>query len=336
VAEERSKIFVVDDSLQDLRIHAKTLEDQDYEVTVACSGDEALLLVEASVPDLFLIHANMEGMDGYRLCERLKEDGRLLNVPVIFVTDSRSPEDIDRGYSAGGVDYIVKPCHLSEFLARVRTHIHLYQLLCEVERLREIAIDANPLTHLPGNNTIMTTIQQGVDQYLDVCVIYADLDNFKAYNDQYGFSKGDDLLLFTTETLHTALRYICSGEGFLGHVGGDDFVLVVPSNQAEPLGNEIIRSFDAGAPRFYGNDAAESGAISTKDRLGNITIVPLVSISLGGVHLRSRKFSNSIEVADVCAEVKRAAKNVKGSHLVTDRRQGEEQSKAPTYAVDPA
>jgi diguanylate cyclase (GGDEF)-like protein len=316
-------ILVVDDSDQDLRIHAATLRGQGYEVVTACSGEEALLLVEATIPDLFLIDAHMKGMDGYALCERLKDDTELINVPVIFVTDKPDAEDIDRAYAAGGVDYIAKPCHLSEFLARVRTHIHLYRLLLENERLRQVAIDSNPLTHLPGNNTVVTTLQTAIDAKHDLCVIYVDVDHFKAYNDRYGFSAGDDLLLFTAETLLTAIRKFCTEEeGFLGHIGGDDFMLLVPHEKAVAIGTEIIRRFDSGAPNFYSDEEAARGYIEAEDRQGNRSVFPLASISLGGVMLVNRDFEKYIEVADVCAEVKHRAKKLPGSNFFMDRREG--------------
>lgn len=320
---KKPRVFIVDDEPQDLKIHAATLRSQGYEVIPASNGEEALLRVEADVPDLFLIAAKMKGMDGFTLCERLKEDARLINVPVIFVTADPSSDDIDRGYAAGGVDYIRKPCHLSEFLARLRAHIRLYELLKEVARLEDIAIDANPLTHLPGNNTIVAMIQEAVDRKLDMTVLYADLDNFKAYNDYYGFSDGDDLLLFTAETLQTAIRTVCGGEAFLGHVGGDDFVLMVKTHQVEDLAVEIIRQFDAGAPAFYRDEDARRGYIETKDRQGNPMRYPIASLSMGGVRLLTYPFKRYLEVASVCAEVKHMAKAVVGSNLFMDRRAGD-------------
>ena len=315
-----ARIFIVDDADQDLRVHAATLMAQGYEVVTACNGEEALLRVEADVPDLFLIAAKMRGMDGFTLCETLKDDARLINVPVIFVTEHPTSEDIDRGYAAGGVDYISKPCHLSEFLARVRTHIRLYRLLLEVARLEDVAIDANPLTHLPGNNTIMATMQEAIDLKLDKTVLYCDLDNFKAYNDYYGFSEGDDLLLFTAETLQTSIRIICGGNAFLGHIGGDDFVMMVDHDKAEDLAAEIVKQFDVGAPAFYRDEDAERGYIETEDRQGITVHYPMVALSMGGVRLLSHPFTRYLEVASVCAETKHMAKAVPGSNLFLDRR----------------
>ena len=320
MVESKARIFIVDDAEQDLRIHAATLRAHGWDVVTASNGEEALLLVEADVPDLFLIAAKMEAMDGFALCEHLKQDARLINVPVIFVTAKPDSEDIDRGYAAGGVDYISKPCHLSEFLARVRTHIRLYHLLQEVARLEDVAIDANPLTHLPGNNSIVAKIQEAVDQGLDKTVLYADLDNFKAYNDKYGFSDGDDLLLFTAETLQTAIRTVCHGDTFLGHVGGDDFVIMTDASEAEALAEQVLKQFDLGAPAFYSDEDAERGSIDTTDRQGNPVQYPLASLSMGGVRLRHYRFTLYLEVASVCAEVKHMAKQVAGSNLFMDRR----------------
>ncbi|MBD3220408.1 response regulator [bacterium] len=315
-----ARIFIVDEADQDRRVHAATLRDHGYEVVTASNGEEALLLVEADVPDLFLISTHMSRMDGFTLCERLKDDARLINVPVIFVTSEPSYEEVDRGFAAGGVDHISKPCHLSEFLARVRTHVRLYHLLQEVARLEDIAIDANPLTHLPGNNTIVATIQAAIDAGEDQAVLYVDLDNFKAFNDYYGFGDGDDLLLFTAEILQTAIRNAAGGEAFLGHIGGDDFVVMVPSAKAESLAEEVIARFDAGAPAFYGDEDAERGYIETTDRTGEVVHFPVVTLSLGGVRLRSRPFQRYLEVANICAETKHMAKAVQGSNLFMDRR----------------
>jgi len=169
------KILIADESLQDLRIHASTLRKQGYEVSCARGGEDTLKILESMIPDLFLIDTAMRDMDGYELCRRLKQNTVWRSIPVIFITDNRSPENIDQGYASGGVDYIVKPCHLSEFLSRVRTQIKLYQLVRQNEEMQATAIDANPLTRLPGNNSIQKAIQQAIDDHLDVGIIHTDL-----------------------------------------------------------------------------------------------------------------------------------------------------------------
>jgi diguanylate cyclase (GGDEF)-like protein len=317
----KPKILIIDESLQDLRIHATTLRNQGYEVFCARGGEDSLMILESMIPDLFLIDTDMSAMSGYSLCRRLKQNSAWRNIPVIFVTDSRSPENIDKGYLAGGIDYIVKPCHLSEFLSRVRTQIQLYQLVRQNEEMQAIAIDANPLTRLPGNNSIQKTIQEAIDDHLDVGIIHTDLDNFKAFNDAYGFITGDDVLIFNAEILHTALRKICAGQGFLGHIGGDDFVVMLPSEKMLEFGAEVVRSFDEGAPSFYSDEDRKQKFIASFDRQGNICRFPLVSISLGGMNLRDYWFTRYVEVAEVCAEVKHKSKAILGSNLFVDRRE---------------
>ena len=318
--DQAATIFIVDDADQDLRIHAATLAAHGFETVTAAGAEDALLRVEAEVPDLFLIASHLRGVDGYELCGRLKQDARLVNVPVIMVTSDPTGEDIDRGFEVGAVDYIAKPCHLNEFLNRVRTHVRMYHLLQDVASLQDVAMDLNPLSHLPGNNTIMTTIQAAIDTNADMTVLYTDLDNFKAYNDYYGFSAGDDLLLFTAETQQTAIRTICTGDTFLGHIGGDDFVIMVEASQAENLAAEIVKQFDSGAPAFYSDEDVTRGNIEALDRVGEVVQYPLAALSMGGVRLRDHRFKRFLEVASICAEVKHMAKSVPGSNLFMDRR----------------
>ncbi len=315
------KILIVDESLQDQRIHASTLRKQGYEVFCAQDGEDTLVTLESMIPDLFLIDTGMKSMDGHELCRRLKQNSAWRNIPVIFITDNRTPENIDQGYASGGVDYIVKPCHLSEFLSRVRTQIKLFQLVRQNEEMQATAIDANPLTRLPGNNSIQKAIQQAIDEHLDVGIIHTDLDNFKAFNDAYGFIIGDDVLIFNAETLHTALRKICDGKGFLGHIGGDDFVVMLPADKMMEFGDEVIRSFDEGASSFYNDEDRERGHIVSVDRQGRIGKFPITSVSMGGMFLRDYWFTRYVEVAEVCAEVKHKAKSVTGSNLFVDRRE---------------
>lgn len=315
-----ARILIVDDSKQDLRIHATTLRSQGFDVVTAGNAEEALWLVEGQVPELFLISTRMEGTSGFSLCVSLKKDSRFLNVPVIFVNDNPSSDEIDQGYAVGGVDYIAKPCHLNEFLARVRTHIKQYDLLLEVERLKELAVDSSPLTHLPGNNAIVAKIQEAIDDMCDVALIYTDLDNFKAYNDAYGFSAGDDVLLYNADILNNVLRTVCQDNGFLGHIGGDDFVLVVPQDKIDEVSQSIISNFDRGAAAFYSDEDAKRGFIESKDRSGKLVQFPIVSISMGGVSLKEGNFSRYVEVATLCAELKHSAKQVLGSNLFMDRR----------------
>lgn len=318
--EGRPRILMVGDSHHDLRIHAVTLQNRGYDVVTASSLDEVLVVLENQTPDLVLVEARTSGLDGFAICTRIKMQNDLANIPVIFITDRRTPEVIDRVYAAGGVDFIFKPCPLSEFLARIETQIRLHNLLVQVERLQAVAIDANPLTHLPGNNTIVMTIQEAIDRRADMALIYTDLDSFKSYNDVYGFSAGDDVLLFNANTLQDVLWQVAGDEGFLGHIGGDDFVMMFPARHLDEVGERVVAAFDEGLPEFYAEEHRQRGFIEGEDRSGNRVKHPLVSISLAGILLRHHEFSRYVEVATACAELKKEAKARPGSTLFVDRR----------------
>lgn len=311
---------MVGDSHHELGIHASTLQDRGFNIVTAHGADEVDVVLDYQTPDLVLVEAGMAEGQGFHVCQHLKKREKMAHVPVVFVTESRTAEVVDRIYDVGGVDFIYKPCPLSEFLARIETHIHLHNLLVQVEELQAIAIDANPLTHLPGNNTIITTIQEAIDTKSDMALIYTDLDNFKSYNDAYGFNAGDDVLLYCAATLQDVMRMVCGEEGFLGHIGGDDFVMMVPANTLLKVGEEVVRTFDEGVPEFYTEEDRQRGSILTEDRSGGLCSYPLVAISLAGIYLRSKEFARYVEVAAACVELKKAAKARPGSNLFVERR----------------
>lgn len=331
---QESGILVIGDACQEVRVHAATLRDQGYEVHTARDGVTAHRLLKEHPPDLILIQAGMTGDDPFSLCRNLVEDPANRGVPVVFTARGRDPEVIDRAYAAGTADVILLPCHHNEFLTRIALPIKHRRLMREAEDMRQRDMDANPLTHLPGNNTIAAVIQEALDQGRDVAVIYSDLDHFKVYNDIYGFSAGDEALLFNAETLQTAMRQTCGEEGFLGHVGGDDFVVMIPSGAVEEFGAKVTAMFDAGVPQLYDEIDRERGYIMAEDRQGNHRRIPLLSVSLAGVRLPDHEFTRFVEVAAVCAEVKHAAKALAGSNLVMDRRTGSKRGPrpAPTLA----
>jgi len=318
--DHKRKVLIVDDGPENISLLTLVLKRGGYEVLAAESGRQALEIVQDTVPDICLLDIMMPEMDGYALCRHLKEDRRFADIPVIFLTAMDSPDKIVKGLEAGAVDYVTKPFSHGEILARIRTHIRLHEALLEIERLRQLALDANPLTQMPGNNTINRAIQDVIDEKAAFAVIYCDLDNFKAYNDRYGYSAGDEVILFTAEVFRGALETVCRDEGFAGHVGGDDFVLLVPSDRVNDIGEEVVRRFDEGIAAFYDDEDRERRYIETTNRQGEVMKFPFVSISLAGVDLSVGSFSDFREVSTTCAELKKKAKQASGSVILLDRR----------------
>lgn len=183
---------------------------------------------------------------------------------------------------------------------------------------RLYALDANPLTHLPGNNRINREVQRLIDSHEDMTVIYGDLDNFKAFNDLYGFSRGDDVIAYTAEIFRNARsRY---RDSFCGHIGGDDFIFIVSEDKADEAAESILEDFDRGIRGFYSEIDRQRGYITSLTRTGEEKRFPLISISLAGVRLTRFPFSHYLEVSGKCAELKKLAKEREGSVFVRDRR----------------
>jgi diguanylate cyclase (GGDEF)-like protein len=317
--DRRQKILIVDDVPENIKMLISLLRFE-YDTIFAKNGHAALKLARSQNPDLILLDIIMPEMDGFEVCRALQEDPQTNGIPVIFVSAKCEVGDETQGFEAGAVDYIIKPISPPIVLARVKTHLRLRQAVAELERLNRLAKDANPMTGLPGNIVVTERIKKAIGGRENVCVVYADLDNFKAYNDKYGFAKGDDIILFTSNILSEALS-TCNVEGaFIGHIGGDDFVVIVQSQKVESLVDFIITTFDEGVGQYYNEEDLARGSIRAKNRQGEIQTFPLISISLAGVDLAYEAYSQYLEVNDACAEAKKEAKRLPGSVFFRDRR----------------
>ena len=191
-------------------------------------------------------------------------------------------------------------------------HITQLQVLC--------AHNSNPLTGLPGNLVIEEHLRRLLAKDLKFAVLYIDLNNFKAYNDKYGFEKGDKVLLMTAEALSLSLAREGQGEDFVGHIGGDDFIIITAPERAERIARAIIEIFDREIQNAYSAEDLLRGSIQVKNRRGKIENFPITSIAVAGVSNQYKKFNNYWEIPEVAAEVKKVAKQQKGSGFIFDRR----------------
>ncbi len=304
------RILVVDDD-PEIREFVKTnLESEGFEVEVAGSGPEALELAADRPPALVLLDVMMPGMDGLTTLRHLRNDVPTANVPVVMLTAKPRAADRVKGLDLGADDYITKPFDVEELVARVRSVIR------RAQHMR----DLSPLTGLPGNFRITTELENRVRDAGLFAVVYGDLDNFKAFNDTYGFMRGDAVIKFTAETL---LRIAQETEGeaaFVGHVGGDDFVVILGSEDIEPFCEAVIKSFDDGILEFYDTTDALQGHIEVTDRLGDKQTFPIASLSMGVATNRHRPLTSEWEVSAIATEMKEFAKRQPGSVYAVDKR----------------
>jgi diguanylate cyclase (GGDEF)-like protein len=303
-------ILVVDDDPDIARFVEVNLRSAGYDVAVAADGEEALEKAQSLRPDLVLLDVMMPRIDGFEVAQRLRKTPQTANPSIIMLTAKALSADKVTGLQSGADDYIIKPFDPIELLARVKGTLR---------RAREMR-NLSPLTGLPGNIRIQEEIERQVREEQDFAVLYCDLDNFKAYNDQKGFVRGDRLIQATARIVQDAVVEHAGTEGFVGHVGGDDFVAVVGPGEAEPVAKRIAERFDESRTEFYEAADLERGFVRVEDRKGVMQDVPLVAISIGIASTSKRRFAHYGEAVAVATEMKSFAKREPGSSYAVDRR----------------
>ncbi len=306
---KRPKILTVDDDPDILDVLDLTLSEF-YDIFQANNGEEGLKAVQKTIPDLIICDYMMPVMNGREFCRALKQDILLRHIPVIMLTGKGETQDRIGGIEAGVDDYIVKPFAPDELLARIKM----------IMRRTTQSLDASPLTHLPGNTSIMEALQINIAQDEPFAIGYADLDKFKAYNDKYGFEKGDEVIKETARIIIRCARDAGGPNTFVGHIGGDDFVFITPDSIMDNVCKVIIKEFDAKIPDFYTKEDYERGYIIAKDRQGVEQNFGLLAISIGIVSNKTHSIEHVAQVGEIGAELKKFAKSSDGSNFVRDQR----------------
>lgn len=189
-------------------------------------------------------------------------------------------------------------------------------------RMKERAENANPLTKLPGNIVIHEEVEKNIDNNKKFSVLYCDLDNFKAFNDKYGIAKGDEAIKITAELFKEAVKSKGNPDDFVGHEGGDDFILLSTPEKAKGIADYIIQEFDRRVRSLYNQEDLNQGFIIAHARDGSIKKFPIMSISLAEVNNEAREITSYGQVTNIAAEVKKKAKATEGSVFVMDKRLG--------------
>jgi diguanylate cyclase (GGDEF)-like protein len=304
------RILVVDDDPDITKFIEVTLAAAGFDVAVAFDGQEALDMVSEWRPDLVLLDIMLPRIDGFEVAHELRARARLTGMGIIVVSARSLPEDRVRGLSIGVDDYIVKPFEPRLLVARVRAALR---------RLHDMR-SLSPLTGLPGTVLIEEEIRRTLERGDGFALLYADLDHFKTLNDTKGWDVGNKLILAAADVLDEAVTRFAGPAGFVGHIGGDDFVALVPADAAEEAAAWICERFDKEILAFYGPEELEQGFVEATDRRGEPTRSPLVSMSIGVATTAVRAFDDFGEVVSVATEMKQLAKRADGSCYAVDRR----------------
>jgi diguanylate cyclase (GGDEF)-like protein len=311
---ETGRILVIEDEPRlrsILKMQLETARDAKYEVRTAEDGLKGLEAVRHDPPDLILLDIMMPGMDGYDVCRSLKADPLTSRIPIIFLTAKSTVDDRLEGLEAFADDYLTKPWEQQELLFRVRNQL----------RTRRAQLQSNALTGLPGNVLIETELSRRIAAREKFAFLHIDLDYFKSFNDYYGYARGDTLIRFTASLLHEIIEGHGGERDFVGHIGGDDFVIITMPDRAMDIAEAVRSGFDERVGEQYDPEDRSRGFITVhSSRQGGVQNFGVVSITILIVTNTARDILHSAQVADVAKELKKIGKAIRGSCVIPDRR----------------
>jgi PleD family two-component response regulator len=275
-------------------------------------GDAAQIesMTLRSLPAMVLVDGNGDSAHGLALTRTLKADPYSAIVPVAFLENEHVEDRVHEAFQAGA-DEVLTPIFDPE-----EQRSRLEVLLIRTER----NVGVHPSTRLPGTSEIEREIKRRMDEGGLFAVCYADLDHFKEYNDRYSYNDGDRVILILSRILHDVVKGLCGHDGFVGHIGGDDFILVLPLAMTDAVCSEIITVFDLLIPCQYSEADRRAGYFFGKDRRGQLHKVPFMTLSIGIVTNERRRFTHPAQVSELATEMKSYAKTLPGSVFVIDRR----------------
>lgn len=263
-------------------------------------------------PCLLFVDGNGGGASGVDLVRRLKLDAFTAIVPVTVLSADHQPDQVQAWFGAGADEVVTGLFSPAEQRAR------LDAMLVRTER----DVSVHPSTRLPGTTEIEREIRRRLDAEQEFAVCYADLDHFKEFNDRYSYYDGDRVIYLLSRILHDVVKGLLGPRGFVGHIGGDDFIFIIPAPEISAVCSEVLEVFDTLIPLQYSDQDRRAGYFFGKDRRGQLHRVPLMTLSIGIVTNRHRGFAHPAQVSELATEMKSYAKTLPGSVFVVDRRQG--------------
>jgi len=281
------KLVVAEDDDAVAHLVAATLGDAGFLCLRARDGEEALNLTRTELPDTLVLDVMMPKMDGIEVCRRLKEDVILSRIPILMLTSLAGVDDRVKGLEAGADDYLPKPFDLRELAARVKA------LIRQSRRER----DRNPTTNLPGSQAIEEKVTELLRAKQAFALLYVDIENFRSFADAYGFKRADEVVAHTGNVILQAARAVSDPPAFVGHVGGDDFIVICREEVAEALSKEIKEIFLKSVEVFYTDQDREVGYLSISDDRGEIRRVQFMNPSIAVIAAKPGQFASTEDLA---------------------------------------
>lgn len=306
-SNERKKVFIIitDIVLQSILNH---ILNKDYQLIFFSNFNSALDAIYNDHPDLIIIDVKNKSISEMELIKDFKKDPAYGKLPIIAIFEDYFRRDF--------VDELL----LDDFILSKNTEFELVLRVSMAISKTERMIDVNPLTFLPGNITISKEIQKRIDNKEIFALAYVDLDNFKPFNDRYGFSRGDEILKMLGRLILNIVKSKNRQNSFVGHIGGDDFIFIIDYDLVEEVGIEIINYFNTIIPTFYDEPERSQGFIRSIDRQGRTNVFPIMKVSIGVAHTLYKTFKHYGEMSSIATEMKKFAKSQGGGCVKIDRR----------------
>ena len=302
-------IYVIDDDDTSIPIF-KELFKEDREFKFIGIKTEQIDVALKDIPFLIIINEDSLDRNIIELCRQIRTDEDNQITPIIVVSSNTERKHKLEVLKESVEYYIKKPVDTE----------YLYYTIKNIDRLLKTNRRISPLTGLPGNVQIHAELKKRIAKKEEFSVLYMDLDNFKAYNDVYGFLKGDEIIEYTAQVILRCIHGRYLENAFVGHIGGDDFIAIVPTLSVDEICQTIIANFDHDVIKYFTEDDIDRGYIEVANRKGIMEQFPLTSISIGAVVAEKGRFSNILEIGEVGAQIKHTAKTIMGSSYVIDRR----------------
>lgn len=302
-------IYIIEDS-GDIYNKLKNIFKEEKDYLLRKIETEQLEDAIKNIPDLIIINEDGIQEDIINICQKVRRHNDNSITPIIVISsDIRKEHRID--ILKNSVEYFIKAPMDEQYI---------YYTVKNIIRLMQTNRTVSPLTGLPGNVQIQVEIKKRILRKNEFAVLYLDLDNFKEYNDIYGFSKGDEVIKYTAKTILKTIHKYELEDTFVGHIGGDDFIALIPRADYDKISQDILANFDDGIKKYFTEDDIEKGYLEVANRRGIIEQFPLTSLSIGVVAVEPGEYKNSLEIGEVGAQVKHLAKTQVGSAYAVNRR----------------
>jgi len=303
------EIYVIEDNKKlTTKLNNIFKDEKDYVFTNINSNN----VIEGmkTIPDLIIIDEDNINEDIIKVCSDIRSHNENSITPIVVISSN-----IDKEHRLD-----ILKCNVEYFIKSPMDDEYIYYTIRNIIRLMSSNRKVSPLTGLPGNIQIQVELRKRLLKKEEFIVLYFDLDNFKEYNDTYGFLKGDEVIKFTAKTIVRTMHKYKLEDSFVGHIGGDDFVGIISTVDYERLCQDIIAIFDTHIKEFLNKEDIERGYLEVANRKGVIEQFPLTSISIGVVNVQPGDYENPLEIGEVGAQVKHFAKTQMGSAYAINRR----------------